>query len=114
MIPTYRGQGSLRKNDPAIELEILRQQVKELSAQLSLVRDINGLPNYRELFERSADANLIIDGDTFVDCNDATVKMLRYATREELLQTHPSELSPEYQPDGRISYEKANDMMAIS
>ena len=50
--------------------------------------------SYRELFERSADAILIIEGETFIDCNDATVRMLRYTTREEVLQTHPSELSP--------------------
>ncbi len=40
--------------------------------------------------------------------------MLRYATRDELLQTHPSELSPEFQPDGRVSFEKANEMMGIA
>lgn len=67
---------------------------------------------YRELFERSADAILIIDGETFVDCNQATVEMLRYRNREELLKTHPSELSPPKQPDGRDSYEKANEMIA--
>lgn len=70
--------------------------------------------SYRDLFERSADANLIIDGDTFVDCNEATVRMLRYESKEALLQTHPSELSPEFQPDGRPSFEKANEMMATA
>ena len=30
------------------------------------------------------------------------------------MQTHPSELSPEFQPDGRRSFEKANEMMAIA
>ena len=69
---------------------------------------------YRELFERSADAILIIEGDQFVDCNDATVRMLRYQTREEVLRTHPSELSPPIQPDGRPSYEKANEMIATA
>ena len=49
---------------------------------------------YRQYFERTGDAFLIIDGETFVDCNQATVDMLRYRTRDELLQTHPSELSP--------------------
>jgi len=102
----------LKKNNFTIEIEALRHQVQNLQDQLSQSQAKLGLPSYRELFERSADANLVIDGDTFVDCNEATVKMLRYANRDELLQTHPSELSPEYQPDGRVSFEKANEMMA--
>ncbi|MBK7586329.1 MAG: response regulator [Myxococcales bacterium] len=69
---------------------------------------------YRELFERSADAILIIEGEHFVDCNQATVAMLRYQDKAELLRTHPSELSPPTQPDGRSSFEKANEMMAIA
>jgi len=69
---------------------------------------------YRELFERSADAILIIEGETFIDCNDATVAMLRYASKEQVLQTHPSELSPPRQPDGRDSFEKANEMIALA
>jgi PAS domain S-box-containing protein len=69
---------------------------------------------YRELFERSADAILIIEGETFIDCNDATVKMLRYPRKEDVLRTHPSELSPPLQPDGRPSFEKANEMIAIA
>lgn len=69
---------------------------------------------YRELFERSADAILIIEGETFVDCNDATVRMLRYRDKAQLLETHPSELSPEKQPDGRDSREKASEYMAIA
>ncbi len=104
----------MRKNDFSTEIEALRHQVQNLQDQLAQFQEKVGLPSYRELFERSADANLVIDGDTFVDCNEATVKMLRYANRDELLQTHPSELSPEFQPDGRISYEKANDMMALA
>ncbi len=104
----------MRKKNFTSEIEALRHQVQNLQDQLALFQEKVGLPSYRELFERSADANLVIDGDTFVDCNEATVKMLRYANRDELLQTHPSELSPEFQPDGRISFEKANDMMALS
>lgn len=69
---------------------------------------------YRVLFEQSADATLIIDGNEFVDCNEAAVKMLHYDNVEELLRTHPSELSPERQPDGRLSYEKANEIMALA
>lgn len=69
---------------------------------------------YRVLFERSADATLIIDESRFVDCNAAVVEMLRYKNKVDLLRTHPSELSPEFQPDGRASYEKADEMMAFA
>ena len=69
---------------------------------------------YHQVFERSADAILIIEGDTFVDCNQATVDMLRYGSKQELLQSHPSELSPSHQPDGRASFEKANEMIALA
>ena len=69
---------------------------------------------YRELFERSADAILIIEGETFIDCNDAAVRMLRHANREDVLRTHPSQLSPPTQPDGRESFEKANEMIALA
>ncbi|MCW8915496.1 MAG: PAS domain-containing sensor histidine kinase [Magnetovibrio sp.] len=67
---------------------------------------------YKVLFEHSADALLIIDGDRFVDCNAATLAMLGYKSREELFATHPSQLSPEFQPDGKSSFEKANEMIA--
>ena len=69
---------------------------------------------YRTLFEKSADAILIIVNDKFVDCNMATVEMLGYKNKQELLNTHPSVLSPPTQPDGRDSFEKANEMMSIA
>ncbi|MEI6127774.1 MAG: ATP-binding protein, partial [Pseudomonadota bacterium] len=66
-----------------------------------------------DVFYSSSDAILLLDGDKFVECNEATVRMLGYATRQELLMTHPSELSPPVQPDGRKSFEKANEMIRI-
>jgi PAS domain S-box-containing protein len=69
---------------------------------------------YRDLFDKSGDAILIINNGKFIDCNQATVKMLRYNDKKELLKTHPSELSPEIQPDGKSSLEKANEMMKIA
>ncbi len=69
---------------------------------------------YRDLFEKSEDAILIIHNGKFVDCNQATVNMLRYNNKGELLNTHPSELSPEKQPDGKMSFTKANEMMKMA
>ena len=69
---------------------------------------------YKSLFEKSEDAVLIISDGLFVDCNRATVKMLNYNDKKDLLETHPSQLSPEKQPDGRMSFEKAEEMMSIA
>jgi PAS domain S-box-containing protein len=69
---------------------------------------------YQSLFEMSDDAILVIEDYTFVDCNQAVVKMLGYKSREALLNTHPSQLSPEYQPDGKLSYVKAQEMMDLA
>jgi len=73
------------------------------------IRDSEG--KFRELFERSGDAILIIENETFVDCNHATVEMLGYHSKEEFLNLHPSKLSPEFQPDGKLSRIKADEMM---
>ena len=56
---------------------------------------------YRTLFKHSGDANLIIENGLFVDCNQATVDMLRYKNKKELLRTNHSELSHEKQPNGQ-------------
>ncbi len=66
---------------------------------------------FMDVLHASLDAILLIDGRTFVDCNEATAKMLGYPDKNQFLQTHPSELSPPVQPDGRKSLEKANEMM---
>ncbi|MBU1084637.1 MAG: PAS domain-containing protein, partial [Candidatus Omnitrophica bacterium] len=69
---------------------------------------------FMDVLYASDDAILLIDQNIFVDCNNATARMLNYSTREEFMNTHPSKLSPEKQPDGRMSFEKAEDMMKIA
>ncbi|VAW22022.1 hypothetical protein MNBD_BACTEROID04-482, partial [hydrothermal vent metagenome] len=69
---------------------------------------------FRELYEKSGDAILIIKNGIFVDCNQATVEMLGYNTKEEFLNLHPSKLSPKQQPDGLDSTKKADKMMQMA
>lgn len=69
---------------------------------------------FKQLFELSPDPTWIIDGNRFVECNDAAVRTLGYASRQEFLNVHPSRLSPARQADGEDSYSKAERMMAIA
>ena len=69
---------------------------------------------FKQLFESSPDPAWIIDGNRFVECNDAAIRTLGYASRDEFLDVHPSRLSPPKQPDGQDSFAKAELMMAIA
>ena len=65
---------------------------------------------FRLLFERSTDAHMLYDAEGIIDCNDATLQMLRVDSREQLMGRRPAELSPLRQPDGRLSVVVAGQM----
>ena len=69
---------------------------------------------FRSLYELLPDPAWIIDDCHFVECNQAAVDMLGYNTKEELLSKHPSQFSPENQPDGENSFNKVEQMIAIA
>ncbi len=58
---------------------------------------------FRILFERSSDAHLLYDEGGVIDCNDATLRMLRVDRKDAVLGRSLISLSPRRQPDGRLS-----------
>jgi diguanylate cyclase (GGDEF)-like protein/PAS domain S-box-containing protein len=60
---------------------------------------------YHAAFEASRDAIVLLDGDRFVQCNQAAVEMFEAVTKAGLLDSSPSDFSPSTQPDGRSSQE---------
>ena len=66
---------------------------------------------FRKLFEDSAEAILLIENNRFIDCNRAALAMLGMEARERMRQVHPSAISPEFQPDGRRSGEKFDEII---
>jgi len=68
------------------------------------------------LFERTADAIWLFDpsAGVFVDCNHAAVELMGAASKEQLLQARPEDLSPARQPDGSPSGEKIQQMLLNS
>jgi PAS domain S-box-containing protein len=61
---------------------------------------------FRTLFESANDAIFLVKEDTFVDCNFKTEQMFQ-CSRAEILNRHPYEFSPPFQPDGSDSKLKA-------
>lgn len=68
---------------------------------------------FRQIYQKSYDGILLLDGDRFVDCNPAVLEMMR-CTEPELMRMHPWELSPPTQPDGRPSPDKALEMISLA
>lgn len=68
---------------------------------------------FETIFEYASDGTALIQDGKFVSCNQAIVKMMRASDKEELLSLHPSQFSPEFQPDGSSSFEKAEEMLRI-
>jgi sigma-B regulation protein RsbU (phosphoserine phosphatase) len=68
---------------------------------------------YRGLFEGSRDAIMTVEPPSwrFTSGNPATVQMFGVKNEEEFISLSPWELSPERQPDGRDSVEKAKEMI---
>jgi PAS domain S-box-containing protein len=104
--PIYDEKGNVKYLVPEGRDISKRKKVEEALAESE--------KRFLDVIYSSKDAILLIDGSIFVDCNEATAQMLGYSTRKEFLMTHPSKLSPQKQPDGRESFEKAEEMMRIA
>jgi len=66
---------------------------------------------FKILFEQMPDPAWLIRKHKFTDANIAAAQALGYQHVNELMLTHPSKLSPEYQPDGELSFQKAERYM---
>jgi diguanylate cyclase (GGDEF)-like protein/PAS domain S-box-containing protein len=112
-----------RKDGTAIEIEGSVSFQRETGQFLCFARDITehkraeaalqtSETRYRDLFESTRDALLVLDASSgkLLSANSSAVKMFGVADKQEFLSRHPWDYSPERQPDGRLSAEKAHDV----
>lgn len=91
------------------QLSKINSRSKELIDQLQESEE-----KFRLLFEKSKDPVLLIDEYKFIECNYAALNLLGLTHFGQIEKIHPSEISPEFQPDGKRSVDKANEMMQIA
>ncbi len=80
-------------------LAVLRDVTLERQARLALEASEQ---RYRSLFDTARDAIVLVRQGIFVQCNEAALALFR-ASKGQLLGAKPAMVSPEVQPDGRLS-----------
>jgi len=60
------------------------------------------------------EAVMLLDEEGFIDCNEATLEIFGYASKDQFTNTHPSEQSPPQQPDGQDSRTAANEKIGTA
>ncbi len=81
--------------------------ITEHTAALDKLRESE--TEYRELYESTQDAVMILNEEGFTDCNPATLKIFGCSTKDQFVGHHPSEFSPPKQANGMDSMELASE-----
>ncbi len=113
----------IRKDGTIFPVELrtylLRDENGNPDGMWSIVRDITDRKQsneklktselkFKSLFENANDAIFLMSGNTFIDCNTKTEEIFG-CTRQQILNHAPSEFSPQLQPDGSSSLDKASE-----
>lgn len=99
-----------------IDLYLINKKYGKINFQSTTndygIHEVN--EKYKCLFDKSQDANLIIQNGKFVNCNQAAIEMLGFDKPEDLLSLPPSDFSPEFQPNGKTSAEESSKIFEIA
>lgn len=99
--------------------DVLKKSLKRNNDQLKKNEEFVNMAEYQAeqfklLFEHSSDSIQVIKDGNFIDCNNSTLHLFGFEKKEEFVGLPPSEVSPENQPDGENSMDKAGKMIEIA
>lgn len=91
--------------------ELANLKVENANLKLKIAELTQEKDKYKKLFDVSGDALSIIDLDSgrFIECNQSAIDLHGVESEANFLSLRPSDLSPEFQPCGRRSDEKAGE-----
>jgi PAS domain S-box-containing protein len=95
-----------------LTLMLVARSTKEQKRVTESLRRIER--QYKDLFESSHDAIMILDKDGFFDCNRKTLEMFHCPNKKNFTTFHPSDLSPPTQPGGETSLTASNRMIDLT
>ncbi|HVE16821.1 MAG TPA: PAS domain S-box protein [Chthoniobacterales bacterium] len=96
---TYSGAGEAISLDGVI-LDVTQRRVSD--------------ERFRVIFESSTEPHMLVDAQGVLDCNQATVEMLGYSDKSEIIRQPFVKFWPEFQADGRATAEHAKELAAAT
>ena len=115
------------KNGELMEVKIhasaLRNPDGDLKSVLAFIENISDQKDYQRqlekreqkfhrLFEEANDGIFLMNDLKFIDCNGRIAEIFK-GPKEEIIGKSPLDFSPEVQPDGRLSSEKAKEKIVL-
>ena len=99
--------------------EVVKKALEKNNLQLKKNEELVKQAKYQAeqfklLFEHSSDSIQVITEGNFIDCNYATLELFGLDSKEKFVGLSPAFISPELQPDGQNSMEKAGKMINIA
>ncbi|WP_320045296.1 PAS domain S-box protein [uncultured Desulfobacter sp.] len=69
---------------------------------------------FRKIFSESSSPVFLMENLRFVDANHAALALLGYDSSVQLRGTAPEDISPKYQPDGKLTKEKSKEVHEVA
>jgi diguanylate cyclase (GGDEF)-like protein/PAS domain S-box-containing protein len=86
--------------------EDLEYEIEKKTSEIQKQKD-----TFQTLFEKASDGILIMGHSRLIECNEQAVRIFGFRSKEELLHTPTSQLSPKFQPDGSFSETRIKEMI---
>ncbi|GAA5521636.1 PAS domain S-box protein [Aliifodinibius salicampi] len=98
-----RVHASARRNDDGALISVITF-LEEVTEQKKIQL------RYQRLFENANDGIFLMEKDRFIECNEQVCTIFG-CSKNEILGNTPADFSPEYQPDGEPSLQKARKVI---